>query len=160
IGSFQAVRHAGADLLVRLTVAGQLVAAALRAGGVATAVVAGAEVGAAELAAAELAAAELARAGASAYATSVAAHMGGAGMQVRGGHGHTWERGLHAQHKRATLRRGLAGAHATHRRSIAARYRSQWQAPQRQEFRAGTASPTTGTQRARRSPAPGPAATS
>lgn len=129
IGSFQAVQHACADMLVRLTVAGQLVAVAVRAVVEATAVVAAAEVAAVEMAAAELAAAELAVARAKAYATSVAVDIAGAGMQLHGGYGYTWESGLHAHLKRATLSRGLFGSPATHRRSIAARYRSRWQAP-------------------------------
>lgn len=103
IGSFQAVKHACADMLVQVAVARQLVTAA-----------------AADLAAGRDAAASTAMA--KSYATSMAVDVVGKALQLHGGIGYTWESGVHVYLKRATLNRSLYGAPAEHRRTLAARY--------------------------------------
>ncbi|MFC8043856.1 acyl-CoA dehydrogenase family protein [Nocardia sp. NPDC057353] len=105
VGSFQAVKHACADMLVRVTVAGHLVAAA---------------VDAVQNVAPD---AETAVGMAKSYATEAAVSVAGAAMQLHGGYGYTWESGIHAHLKRATLNRALFGTPAAHRRTLAARYR-------------------------------------
>ncbi|GGN97470.1 acyl-CoA dehydrogenase family protein [Nocardia rhizosphaerihabitans] len=104
VGSFQAVKHACADLLVQVTVARQLVDAGVRAiaEGAADATVAAAK--------------------AKAYTTGVAVRVAGAAMQLHGGYGYTWDSGVHVHLKRATLNRALFGTPATHRKALAARY--------------------------------------
>jgi hypothetical protein len=103
IGSFQAVKHACADMLVQLSVARQLVAAAAEA-----------------LAAGE---SEAAAAMAKSYACAAAVDIVGKAVQLHGGIGYTWESGLHVYLKRAMLNRSLYGSPASHRRRLAARYR-------------------------------------
>ncbi|WP_067657526.1 acyl-CoA dehydrogenase [Nocardia harenae] len=105
VGSFQAVKHACADMLVRVSVAKHLVAEAV---GVLESSAPGAET-----------AASMAKV----YATEAAVAVAGAAMQLHGGYGYTWESGIHAYLKRATLNRALFGTPATHRRTLAARYR-------------------------------------
>ncbi|MCW2513376.1 MAG: acyl-CoA dehydrogenase domain protein [Mycobacterium sp.] len=103
IGSFQAVKHACADMLVQLSVARQLVAAAvetLAAGGDAT----------------------VPAAMAKAYACGAAVDVVGKAMQLHGGIGYTWEGGVHVYLKRAMLNRSLYGSPASHRRRLATRY--------------------------------------
>ncbi len=102
IGSFQAVKHACADMLVQLTVAEELVGAAVEA------VVAGDP--------------QAGRA-----VSMAAAHVGGAAvevvgkaLQLHGGIGYTWESGIHVHLKRAVLDRSLFGSPAAHRRRLAA----------------------------------------
>ena len=107
IGSFQAVKHACADMLVQVSVARELVTHAVR----------------------QLAddpddpddpvAASMAKS----YACSTAVAVAGQAMQVHGGMGYTWESGIHRYLKRATLNRSLFGSPAAHRRRLAARYR-------------------------------------
>ncbi|MEV0358324.1 acyl-CoA dehydrogenase family protein [Nocardia sp. NPDC050697] len=106
VGSFQAVKHACADMLVRVTVAGHLVAEAVRV--------------------LEISApgAEIACSMAKSYATEAAVAVAGSAMQLHGGYGYTWESGIHTHLKRATLDRALYGTPAAHRRTLAARYRS------------------------------------
>ncbi|MDX6745109.1 acyl-CoA dehydrogenase family protein [Actinocorallia sp. A-T 12471] len=102
IGSFQAVKHACADMLVKITVADRLVAAAVR--GLA---------GEGDPVAAAMA---------KAYACASAVEVAGAAMQVHGGMGYTWESGIHVHLKRATLNRELFGSPAAHRELLAERY--------------------------------------
>lgn len=106
IGSFQAVKHACADMQVRIQVARQLVGDAVAA------VAAGAD------AAAPAAMAK-------AYAGSAAVDVVGKAMQLHGGIGYTWESGIHAYLKRATLNRSLFGSPAAHRAELAKRYRPE-----------------------------------
>ncbi|WP_280381940.1 acyl-CoA dehydrogenase family protein [Nocardia wallacei] len=102
IGSFQAVQHACADMLVQARVARQLVTAAVRAHGTPTAATTAAM--------------------AKSYATTAAVQVVGKAMQLHGGIGYTWESGIHAYLKRATLNRSLYGTPATHRRTLAHNY--------------------------------------
>ncbi len=106
IGSFQAVKHACADMLVQISVARQLVAAAVRA----------------EVASAPEAATAVSMA--KAFATDMAVRVTGKAMQLHGGMGYTWESGIHAYLKRATLDRSLFGTPAQHRQRLARRYAS------------------------------------
>ena len=103
IGSFQAVKHACADMLVRVSVARQLVN---------TAVAALAD-GADAAAAASMA---------KSYACAAAVDVAGKAMQLHGGIGYTWESGIHVYLKRALLNRSLFGSPAEHRRRLATRY--------------------------------------
>ncbi|WP_410872836.1 acyl-CoA dehydrogenase family protein [Nocardia sp. A7] len=104
VGSFQAVKHACADMLVQVTLARHLVDAGVRA------VVDGA------------ADATVAAAMAKAYTTGAAVRVAGAAMQLHGGYGYTWDSGVHVHLKRATLNRALFGTPAAHRKTLAARY--------------------------------------
>jgi alkylation response protein AidB-like acyl-CoA dehydrogenase len=103
IGSFQAVKHACADMLVRLSVARQLVATAVDslASGDDTGVTASM---------------------AKSYACTAAVDVVGKAMQLHGGIGYTWESGIHTYLKRAMLNRSLYGSPASHRKRLAARY--------------------------------------
>jgi alkylation response protein AidB-like acyl-CoA dehydrogenase len=112
IGSFQAVKHACANMLVKVRVAGELVSAAAAA--LADDASARAPGGGVD--------ASVAAAMAKAYACETAVEVTGAAMQLHGGIGYTWESGLHRYLKRAALNRALFGAPAAHRASIAARY--------------------------------------
>jgi alkylation response protein AidB-like acyl-CoA dehydrogenase len=104
IGSFQAVKHACADMRVSLAVSRQLVADAVQAivedrpdAGVAAAM-------------------------AKSYVGSAAVDVAGKAMQLHGGIGYTWESGIHVYLKRAALNRSLFGSPADHRRELAKRY--------------------------------------
>lgn len=102
IGSFQAVKHACADMLVTISVARQLVNAAIEnAGGGPVAPISMAK----------------------AYATEAAVDVAGKAMQLHGGIGYTWESGVHVYLKRAALNRSLFGSPAEHRARVSARYR-------------------------------------
>ncbi|MFD0689503.1 acyl-CoA dehydrogenase family protein [Actinomadura fibrosa] len=105
IGSFQAVKHACADMFVQVALARKLVAAAVRAQ---------AE-GSAE--------AGVAASMAKSYACAAAVDVVGKAMQLHGGMGYTWESGVHVYLKRAVLNRSLFGPPALHRRRLAERYR-------------------------------------
>jgi alkylation response protein AidB-like acyl-CoA dehydrogenase len=105
VGSFQAVKHACADMLVQVSLARELVAAAV-------ALVATADPGAA-----------VAASMAKAYSCGVAVDVVGKAIQLHGGIGYTWESGLHVYLKRATLNRSLYGSPASHRRRLASRHR-------------------------------------
>ncbi|MGV0793165.1 acyl-CoA dehydrogenase family protein [Mycolicibacterium sp. XJ1819] len=105
IGSFQAVKHACADMRVGIAVTRELVGAAVQA-------VAGGSPDTATAAAM-----------AKAYAGSTAVDIAGKAMQLHGGIGYTWESGIHVYLKRAALNRSLFGSPATHRRELAKRYR-------------------------------------
>lgn len=105
IGSFQAVKHACADMLVQVEVARRLVEAAVGA---------------------------VARGDATTEAAMAKSHVCGAAvdiagkaMQLHGGIGYTWESGVHVYLKRAALNRSLFGSPAAHRRTLAQRYRNQ-----------------------------------
>ncbi|MCW2651106.1 MAG: Butyryl-CoA dehydrogenase [Mycobacterium sp.] len=104
IGSFQAVKHACADMLVQISVARLLVGAAVDA------VVDGSPDG--------TAAASMAKS----YACSAAVQVAGKAMQLHGGIGYTWESGIHVYLKRAALNRSLFGSPAAHRKRLAQRY--------------------------------------
>jgi alkylation response protein AidB-like acyl-CoA dehydrogenase len=104
IGSFQAVKHACADMLVHISVSRRLVRAAVQAivedrhdAGVAASM-------------------------AKSYACSAAVDVVGKAMQLHGGIGYTWESGIHVYLKRATLNRSLFGSPAAHRKQLAKRY--------------------------------------
>lgn len=105
IGSFQAVKHACADMFVKIAVARRLVEAAARA----------------------LSAGDpdswVAVSMAKSYACEAAVDVAGKAMQLHGGMGYTWEGGVHVHLKRAMLDRSLFGSPAAHRRRIASRYR-------------------------------------
>ncbi|MGU3501185.1 acyl-CoA dehydrogenase family protein [Mycobacterium sp. C31M] len=103
IGSFQAVKHACADMLVQIRVTRQLVDAAVDA------VAGGGDAGVD---------AQMAKA----YATDTAVAVAGKAMQLHGGIGYTWESGIHVHLKRATLNRALFGSPARHRKALATRY--------------------------------------
>ena len=104
IGSFQAVKHACADMLVQTSVARQLVDAAV------------VEVG--RRASTRPSTAAMAKS----YACGAAVDVVGKAMQLHGGIGYTWESGVHVYLKRAALNRSLFGSPAEHRRRLAARY--------------------------------------
>jgi alkylation response protein AidB-like acyl-CoA dehydrogenase len=105
IGSFQAVKHACADMAVSIAVSRQLVDAAV-------------------LAIAEgRADAGVAASMAKSYVCSAAVDVVGKAMQLHGGIGYTWESGIHVYLKRAALNRSLFGSPAAHRQELAKRYR-------------------------------------
>jgi alkylation response protein AidB-like acyl-CoA dehydrogenase len=116
IGSFQAVKHACADMLVQVRVSRELVTAAVLA-------LAGDEAGGGVPLGGSAADASVAASMAKAYACEAAVEVAGKAMQLHGGIGYTWESGIHRFLKRAALNRSLFGAPAAHRRRIAARYR-------------------------------------
>ena len=103
IGSFQAVKHACADMLVQVSVARRLVDAAVEA-------------------LADGGDARTAASMAKSYAGAVAVDVAGKAMQLHGGIGYTWESGIHVYLKRALLNRALFGSPAEHRRQLAKRY--------------------------------------
>ena len=104
IGSFQAVKHACADMLVSISVSRQLVEAAVQA------------------IAEERADAAVAAAMAKSHACAAAVDIAGKAMQLHGGIGYTWESGIHVYLKRAALNRSLFGSPAAHRKELAKRY--------------------------------------
>ncbi|MGV0745192.1 acyl-CoA dehydrogenase family protein [Mycolicibacterium sp. XJ870] len=99
IGSFQAVKHACADMLVQISVARQLVTAAVNSPNT------------------------TATSMAKSYACETAVDVAGKAMQLHGGIGYTWESGVHVYLKRAALNRSLFGSPSAHRASLAKRYR-------------------------------------
>jgi len=107
IGSFQAVKHACADMLVQVRVARQLVTEAAQRL---------ADPGSPDDAVA--AAASMAKS----CAGDMAVDIAGKAMQLHGGIGYTWESGIHVYLKRAALNRALFGLPGAHRRRLAARY--------------------------------------
>jgi alkylation response protein AidB-like acyl-CoA dehydrogenase len=104
IGSFQAVKHACADMLVAVSVSRQLVGAAVQA------------------IAEDHPDADVAAAMAKSHACASAVDIAGKAMQLHGGIGYTWESGIHVYLKRAALNRSLFGSPAAHRRYLAQRY--------------------------------------
>ena len=107
IGSFQAVKHACADMLVQIRVARELVTEAVER-------VADPDCPPGE--------ASVAASMAKAYTGDAAVEIAGKAMQLHGGIGYTWESGLHVYLKRAVLNRELFGSPAAHRRRLAVRY--------------------------------------
>jgi alkylation response protein AidB-like acyl-CoA dehydrogenase len=106
IGSFQAVKHACADMLVQVRVCQELVSAA------------------AEALVKDAAEAWVEVSKAKSQVCAAAVEVAGKAMQLHGGIGYTWERGIHAYLKRAALNRSLFGSPAAHRRLLARRYSS------------------------------------
>jgi alkylation response protein AidB-like acyl-CoA dehydrogenase len=104
IGSFQAVKHACADMLVRISVSRRLAAAAVRR------------------LTDDDPEASVAASMAKSYACGAAVDVVGKAMQLHGGLGYTWESGIHVHLKRAVLNRSLFGSPAAHRRRLAERY--------------------------------------
>ena len=104
IGSFQAVKHACADMLVQVSVARRLVSDAVHR------------------LAGDDAEASVAASMAKAYTCAAAVSVAGKAMQLHGGMGYTWESGIHVYLKRAALGRSLFGSPAAHRRRLASRY--------------------------------------
>ena len=104
IGSFQAVKHACADMLVAISVSRQLV------GGAVQAIVD------------DQHDADVAASMAKSYACASAVDIAGKAMQLHGGIGYTWESGIHVYLKRAALNRSLFGSPAAHRKELAKRY--------------------------------------
>jgi alkylation response protein AidB-like acyl-CoA dehydrogenase len=104
IGSFQAVKHACADMQVSIAVSRQLVQAAVDA------------------LAEGRPDAGIAASMAKSYACSTAVEVVGKAMQLHGGIGYTWESGVHVYLKRAALNRSLFGSPAEHRKRLAQRY--------------------------------------
>lgn len=103
IGSFQAVKHACADMLVTLTIGRELLTAALAA-----LVTDDPEV-------------DAAASRAKSYMGSAAVDVVGQALQLHGGIGYTWEGGIHVFLKRVLLSRSLFGSPAAHRRGLARR---------------------------------------
>ena len=104
IGSFQAVKHACADMLVDISVSRQLVGAAVQA------------------IVDDQPDADVAAAMAKSHACAKAVDIVGKAMQLHGGIGYTWESGIHVYLKRAALNRSLFGSPAAHRKHLAQRY--------------------------------------
>ena len=104
IGSFQAVKHACADMLTTISVSRQLVSAAVDA------------------VAEDRSDAGVAVAMAKSHACGTAVEIVGKAMQLHGGIGYTWESGIHVYLKRAALNRSLFGSPAAHRQELAKRY--------------------------------------
>ncbi|GAC1646350.1 MAG: acyl-CoA dehydrogenase family protein [Mycobacterium sp.] len=104
IGSFQAVKHACADMAVSIAVSRQLVEAAVQA------------------IVQDRADAWVAAAMAKSYVCGAAVDVVGKAMQLHGGIGYTWESGIHVYLKRAALNRSLFGSPADHRKRLAKRY--------------------------------------
>jgi alkylation response protein AidB-like acyl-CoA dehydrogenase len=105
IGSFQAVKHACADMLVQVCVSRELAAAAV------------------QLLAGDGPGASVAASMAKSYACGAAVDVVGKAMQLHGGMGYTWESGIHVYLKRAVLNRSLFGSPTAHRGWLAERYR-------------------------------------
>lgn len=116
IGSFQAVKHACADMLVKVSVARALVREAIEA--VAT-VATVATVTTAGPAGSD---ADAAVAMAKSYTCGAAVEVVGKALQLHGGIGYTWESGIHVYLKRAVFNRSLFGSPAAHRQRLAQRY--------------------------------------
>jgi alkylation response protein AidB-like acyl-CoA dehydrogenase len=104
VGSFQAVKHACADMRVELAVSRELVAMAVQ-----------------QLVSGDPEA-EVTASMAKAHATETAVAVAGSAMQLHGGIGYTAESGVHVYLKRATLDRSLFGSPRAHRARLAQRY--------------------------------------
>jgi alkylation response protein AidB-like acyl-CoA dehydrogenase len=111
IGSFQAVKHACADMLVQVSLSRELVAAAV------------------EDVVAEAPGAATSVAMAKAHAGEMAVRVAGSAMQLHGGVGYTWESGVPLHLKRAALDRSLFGSPRTHRAAISRRYSASGTGP-------------------------------
>jgi alkylation response protein AidB-like acyl-CoA dehydrogenase len=104
IGSFQAVQHACADMLVQVEVSRELVGAAVEH-------LVDGEPGAGR-------AVSMAKS----HTCAMAVDVVGKAMQLHGGIGYTWESGVHVYLKRAVLNRSLFGSPTAHRRRLGQRY--------------------------------------
>jgi alkylation response protein AidB-like acyl-CoA dehydrogenase len=104
IGSFQAVKHACADMLVQVKLCRELVGAAVRAH------------------AQNDAGSSVAVSMAKSHVCEAAVEIVGKAMQLHGGIGYTWESGVHSYLKRAVLNRAWFGSPASHRKRLARRY--------------------------------------
>ncbi|SBS73174.1 Acyl-CoA dehydrogenase domain-containing protein [uncultured Mycobacterium sp.] len=104
IGSFQAVKHACADMHVAIAVSRQLVSAAVHA------------------IAEDRPDAGVPAAMAKSYVCGAAVDVVGKAMQLHGGIGYTWESGIHVYLKRAALNRSLFGSPASYRQELSQRY--------------------------------------
>jgi alkylation response protein AidB-like acyl-CoA dehydrogenase len=104
VGSFQAVKHACADMLVHISVARRLVGSAVDA------VAAGDPD------------AWVAVSRAKSYTCEAAVEIAGKAMQLHGGIGYTWDSGIHVYLKRAVLNRSLFGSPGAHRKRLGARF--------------------------------------
>jgi len=104
IGSFQAVKHACADMLVQVKVSRQLLSSAVDA------------------VADQNGDFEARVSMAKSYVCEAAVKVVGKAIQLHGGIGYTWDSGLHVYLKRAVLNRSLFGSPAAHRRRLARRY--------------------------------------
>ena len=104
IGSFQAVKHACADMLVQLTIGRELLAVAV------------------EATASQDPEAWVAVSMAKSFLGALAVDVAGKAMQLHGGYGYTWDSGVHVYLKRAVLNRALFGSPAAHRARLATRY--------------------------------------
>jgi alkylation response protein AidB-like acyl-CoA dehydrogenase len=102
IGSFQAVKHACADMFVELAVGRELLGAAVNA-----IVAPGPE-------------SSVAVSRAKSFVCAASVDVVGSAMQLHGGIGYTWESDVHIYLKRAVLNRALMGSPAAHRRRLAA----------------------------------------
>ena len=111
IGSFQAVKHACADMLVQLSLSRELVAVAV------------------EDVVAEAPGAATSAAMAKAHACEMAVRVAGSAMQLHGGIGYTWESGVPLHLKRAALDRSLFGSPRAHRAAVSRRYRASGAGP-------------------------------
>jgi alkylation response protein AidB-like acyl-CoA dehydrogenase len=105
IGSFQAVKHACADMAVQTTMLRELVDAAVDA------------------IVDEDDHAWVAVSMAKAYAGDAGVAVAGKAMQLHGGIGYTWECDVHRYLKRAMLNRALFGSPSEHRGRVSTRYR-------------------------------------
>ncbi|HUJ64708.1 MAG TPA: acyl-CoA dehydrogenase family protein [Acidimicrobiales bacterium] len=104
IGSFQAVKHACADMLVQVAVSRELLAPAVRR-------VASSDGD-------DSAAVSMAKS----FICEGSVNVVGKAMQLHGGIGYTWESGIHSYLKRAVLNRSFFGSPAMHRKRLAQRY--------------------------------------
>jgi alkylation response protein AidB-like acyl-CoA dehydrogenase len=111
IGSFQAVKHACADMLVQRSLSRELVAAAV------------------EDVVAEAPGAATSVAMAKAHAGEMAVRVAGSAMQLHGGIGYTWESGVPLHLKRAALDRSLFGSPRAHRAAVSRRFRASGAGP-------------------------------
>ena len=135
VGSFQAVKHACADMATQLAVARQLVEPAVRQQVEKVQVEKVMEAPAEEASEAPAANSNEAGAGKSAeptvaasmaksYASAVAVDIAGQAVQLHGGVGYTWESGVHVYLKRALFNRAAFGSPAEHRERLAQRFAS------------------------------------
>jgi alkylation response protein AidB-like acyl-CoA dehydrogenase len=104
IGSFQAVKHACADMLVEVSIGRQLCRLAVQ-----QTVASDPDAG-------------LAVSRAKSHVGARGVDIAGKAMQLHGGIGYTWESGIHAYLKRAALNRTLFGSTRAHRRRLADRF--------------------------------------
>lgn len=122
VGSFQAVKHACADMATQLAVARQLVEPAVRRQ-VEQVLEAPAEK-ASEAPVGNSAESTIAASMAKSYASTAAVDIAGKAVQLHGGVGYTWDSGVHIYLKRALFNRAAFGSPAEHRERLAQRFSS------------------------------------